>query len=258
MSSTISPIWASRSAATSARASDPLAEPGEGLVLDPRSAGQRRAGQVSAAQARARRSRGTGAQLLTQVRWGGHQDRGQRGAGGLGGLDGVVPVDHQQPQRFSVPIGAHLRWMRGGPAVRGPRGRADGVDRVALAGPALPHVPACCRSRSPARPGRSGTGPGPARSAGFPRSPRSPGCPRRLAAPSPAAVRTRPRWSAPAAASPGPAAGCRRSLRCGCPGGCRRPRPAPASSGLAHVVSSSRCDAGIAAPAWRETPAAIL
>ena len=70
---------------------------------------------------------------------GGDQDGGQRGAGGLGGLDGVVPVDHQQPQRFAVPVGAHLRRVRAGQQLAG---RADGVDRVALARPALADVTA--------------------------------------------------------------------------------------------------------------------
>ena len=82
---------------------------------------------------------GEGADLLAEVGGGGDQDRSQSGAGGLAGLDGVVPVDHQQPQGFPVTVGAHLRGRRADQQLAG---RADGVDRVALARPALPDVTA--------------------------------------------------------------------------------------------------------------------
>ena len=121
-------------------------------------------GQVSAAHAFARRSRREGADLLAEAGGGGDQDRGQGGAGGLAGLDGVVPVDHQQPQGLPVPVGAHLRGRRAGQQLAG---RADGVDRVALARPALPDVPAAVDLGDLLALRRPGGGPGPARSAGF-------------------------------------------------------------------------------------------
>jgi hypothetical protein len=117
---------------------DSLAEPGEGLVQHPRlpvsaiGAGQR--GACFRAPLPGER-----ADLLAEAGGRGGQDRGQRGAGGLAGLDGVVPVDHQQPQGFPVPIGAHLRRYWAGQQFAG---RPDGVDRVALARPALPDVAA--------------------------------------------------------------------------------------------------------------------
>jgi len=90
----------------------------------------------------ARRGIGAGAREGTEplTQWGGRgdQDRGQRGAGGLARLDGVIPVDHQQPQRFAVTVGAHLR--RAGAGQQFPR-RPHRVDRIALARPALAHVP---------------------------------------------------------------------------------------------------------------------
>ena len=118
--------------------SDPLAEPGEGLVQHPClpvsavGAGQR--GACFRAPLPGER-----ADLLAKASGRGDQDRGQRGAGGLGGLDGVVPAGHQQPQGFPVPVGAHLRRYWAGQQFTG---RPDGVDRVALARPALPDVAA--------------------------------------------------------------------------------------------------------------------
>jgi hypothetical protein len=101
-----------------------LAEPDQGLVQDPGLpvragwAGQRSA-FYCAPLARKR------AEPFAQRCGGGDQDRGQGGAGGLGGLDGVVPVDHQQPQRLAVPVGAHLRGVRAGQQFAG---CADGVE----------------------------------------------------------------------------------------------------------------------------------
>jgi hypothetical protein len=66
------------------------------------------------------------------------QRRHGRGASGLAGLDGVVPVNHQQPQRFPVTIGPHL--PRPGTGQQLAR-CADGVDRVALARPPLARMP---------------------------------------------------------------------------------------------------------------------
>ena len=117
---------------------DPLAEPDQGLVQDPglavRASGAGQGGAFFRPPLAGERP-----ELFAQRGGGGDQDGGQRGAGGLGGLDGVVPVDHQQPQRFAVPVGAHLR--RPGPGEEF-AGRADGVDRVALARPALADVTA--------------------------------------------------------------------------------------------------------------------
>ena len=117
---------------------DALAEPDQGLVQDPglpvRAGGAGQRGAFFRAPLAGERP-----EPFAQRGGGGDQDGGQRGAGGLGGLDGVVPVDHQQPQRFAVPVGAHLR--RAGPGEQF-AGRADGVDRVALARPALADVTA--------------------------------------------------------------------------------------------------------------------
>jgi len=77
------------------------------------------------------------AQPLAQRRRCGDQDRGQRGAGSLAGLNGVVRAGHQQPQRFPVAVGAHLGRVRPGEELTG---GADGVDRIALARPALAGV----------------------------------------------------------------------------------------------------------------------
>jgi len=78
------------------------------------------------------------AEPFAQRRGCGDQDRGQRAAGGLSRGDGVVPVYHQQPQRFAVAVGAHLRRVRAGQQLTG---RPDGIDRIALARPALAQVP---------------------------------------------------------------------------------------------------------------------
>jgi hypothetical protein len=117
---------------------DPLAEPDEGLVQDAGlPAGAGRAGQRGAFFGPPLSREG--AEPFAQWCGGGDQDRRQRGAGGPGGLDGVVPVDHQQPQRLTVPIGAHLGRVR---ARQQLAGRPDCVDRVALARPAFAGVPA--------------------------------------------------------------------------------------------------------------------
>ena len=117
---------------------DPLAEPGQGLVQDPGlPVGGGRAGQRGALGCPALAWQV--AQPLAQRRGRGDQDRGQRGAGGLGGLDGVVPADHEQPQRFAVAVGSHLR--RPGPGEQ-LSGRPDCVDRITLAATAPAHVPA--------------------------------------------------------------------------------------------------------------------
>lgn len=96
----------------------------------------RRAGQGSAGAGPA--LGGQVPEFLTQHGRSGDDDRGQHSAGGLAGLDGIVPVDHQQPQRFPVTISPHL--PRPGAGQQFPC-RADGVDRVALACPPLAHMP---------------------------------------------------------------------------------------------------------------------
>jgi len=116
---------------------DPLAEPVHGLVEDAGlSAGAGRARQAGAYPRPA--LAGQMAQLLAQLVWSGDDDRGEHGPGGLARVNRVVPVNHQQPQRFPVPVAAHLAWLRAGQHFPG---RADGIDRVALARPASAHMP---------------------------------------------------------------------------------------------------------------------
>ena len=102
-----------------------------GLAVSAGRAGQRRAGSRPALTRE-------GTDLLAEPGGRGDEDRCQYGAGGLAGLDGVVTVDHQQPQSLPVSVGAHLRWPRAGQQLAG---CADGVDRVALTCPALADVP---------------------------------------------------------------------------------------------------------------------
>jgi hypothetical protein len=83
--------------------------------------------------------RGDAAEPFPQRRRGGDQHRGQQGAGGLARGDGVVPVDHQQPQRLPVAVGAHLRRVRAGEQLPG---GTQCVDGIALARPPPAHVTA--------------------------------------------------------------------------------------------------------------------
>jgi hypothetical protein len=117
---------------------DALAQSCQGLVQHPGlPVSPARAGQVGAfAGPPVARD---AAEPFAQRRRGGDQHRGQQGAGSLGRGDGVVPVDHQQPQRFAVPVGAHLGWPRAGQQLTG---GAHSIDGIALARPPLTHVTA--------------------------------------------------------------------------------------------------------------------
>ena len=116
---------------------DPLAEADQRLVGHPgQPVSTSRAGQGGAGP---RSSLGGQVpELFAQLGGSGHDDRAQHSASSLSGLDGVVPVTHQQPQRLPVSVGAQLTRLRAGQQLPG---RADRVDRVALAGPPLADVP---------------------------------------------------------------------------------------------------------------------
>ena len=81
---------------------------------------------------------GQAAQVFAHASGGGDQDRGEQVAGGLGAADGVVPVAHEQPQRFAVAVGAQLAGAGAGEQFPG---GAHGVDLVGFAGPALAQMP---------------------------------------------------------------------------------------------------------------------
>ena len=130
-------ICASSSAATSARAVIRWPRRVDRLVGHlGQPAGACGAGQLCAGHGAALRRQVP--ELFTQLGGGGDEDRGQYGAGGLAGLNRVVPVNHQQPQRFAVTVGPHLRGCGAGQQL--PR-RADRVDRVALPRPPLADMP---------------------------------------------------------------------------------------------------------------------
>ena len=137
MSSTIAVICASRSAAAAARADDPLAEAGQGLVqvtVVSRSAPE---GQVSAAQAAARRLAGrwrscsrswAGAVTMTEV---------SRVRAVLADWT-ALSRSHISSRSASRSPSARSCRVRAGQQLPG---RADRVDRVALASPPLADMP---------------------------------------------------------------------------------------------------------------------
>jgi hypothetical protein len=192
-------------------------------------------------------------QPLAQRRRGSDQDRGQCGASGLAGLDGVVPVDHQQPQRLPVPVGAYLRRVRAGEQLTG---RADGVDRIAVACTALAGVAAgidladllartgqVAGQAQPVMPGPFHRPPDPA----VPSSRPGPGQQLRIS--------RRRGWHLQPRHRPPPGIAQSRGMGVQVRVGPDDPIGVP---GMVHSRLLRRCDAGIAAPAWRETPAAIL